>query len=71
LAFSVFGRRIGRTRLESQLVAWRRYELELDAWLYGAPGDPRAPAEWAKRREARVQSQALARKLGATACARV
>lgn len=60
-----------RTSLESQLIAWRRYEVELDAWLFAATGDPRVPAERLERARARERSQALARRLGAATCAHV
>jgi hypothetical protein len=60
-----------RTPLESQLIAWRRYEVELDEWLFAATGDPRVPAERSQRTRARERSQALARRLGAATCARV
>jgi hypothetical protein len=60
-----------RTPLESRLIEWRRYEVELDAWLLGSDGDPRLPAEQRHRAEARGHAQALARRLGASTCARV
>jgi hypothetical protein len=60
-----------RTPLESQLIAWRRYEVELDAWLVAAAGDPRVPAERVRRAEARERSRELAQRLGASTCARL
>ena len=60
-----------RTPLESNFIAWRRYELELDAWLLAATNGLRIPAERAHRAEARERAQALARRLGAGTCAHV
>jgi hypothetical protein len=60
-----------RTSLQSQLIAWRRYEVELDAWLFAATGDPRVPAERLERAKARKRSRDLARRVGASNCARV
>jgi hypothetical protein len=60
------------TTLESRLLEWRRYEVELDAWLSAAAdGDPRLLTEEGHRAAARKQAQSLARRLGASACAAV
>ena len=70
-ALVALGRIGGRTSLASQLIEWRRYEVEFDAWLAGAAGDSRVPAERVKRAKAREHSHELARRLGAATCARV
>lgn len=68
------GRLNGRTRLQRNFVAWRRYELELGTWLVGrlyahedtwiAFGQRRL--SWARKR-----SRKIARLIGATMCARI
>jgi hypothetical protein len=55
-----------------RLLEWRRYELELDSWFHLVDEqDPRVPGERVRRTQARSRAQALARRLGASACARV
>jgi hypothetical protein len=72
-ALTALGRLSARTRLEKQFMAWRRYELELDAWLLGriAAGDRAGVALGRQRaRTARESISNLAERLGARACAR-
>jgi hypothetical protein len=70
-ALVALGRLDRRTSLADEFLDWRRYEVELDAWLAAAVGDPRVPAERAKRRQALERSRELASRLGASVCARV
>jgi hypothetical protein len=69
-ALVALGRIRRRTSLESRLLAWRRSEVELDAWLAAAASNTRVP-ELAHRAQARKQARALARRLGAETCARL
>ena len=72
-ALTALGRLPARTRLEKQFMAWRRYELELDAWLLGRidAGDRAGVALGRERaRTARESIRGLAARLGARACAR-
>ena len=58
-----------RTPLESRLLDWRRYEIELGAWIAANPDDPRVPAERADLAHAHTEAQAVARRTGASSCA--
>jgi len=64
----------GRTRLQRNFVAWRRYELELGVWLVGRlyARDDMWIARGNKRLEsARATSRRIAGLIGAKACARI
>lgn len=62
-----------RTRLQRQFLAWREYEVGLDEWLVEAlsRSDSRAAAEVLERVKAHERAQELARRVGASTCARV
>ena len=66
------GRLPARTRLQKQFMAWRRYEVELEAWLAGRlEADDRAGVALGRSRleSARETSSRLARAIGAKVCA--
>ena len=70
-ALAAFNRLDSRGRAERNYIAWREYEVKLEAWIVGELQAGRDPSLGVERlRSSQAYSRKLARRLGAKTCAR-